>query len=102
MYGIIVKITAVTGQRDALIAILLAGTGDMPGCLTYIVSKDSTDENALWITEAWDSKASHDASPTIPAVKATIEKGRPLIAAFGTPAIITPVGGRGLVTKLNP
>jgi len=68
----------------------------MPGCLTYIVAKDAADEDAIWITEVWDSKASHDASISIPGVKETIAKGRPLIAAFGTPTITTPVGGRGL------
>jgi len=87
---------AVSGKRDALIAILIAGTAEMPGCLSYIVAKDAADEDAIWITEVWDSKASHDASISIPGVKETIAKGRPLIAAFGTPAITTPVGGRGL------
>jgi len=87
---------AVSGKRDALIAILIAGTAEMPGCLSYIVAKDAADEDAIWITEVWDSKASHDASISIPGVKETIAKGRPLIAALGAPAITTPVGGRGL------
>ena len=96
MYGLIVKITAVAGQRDSLIAILLEGTGKMPGCLSYIIAKDASDEDSLWITEVWDNKASHDASLTLPAVKNSIVKGRPLIAAFGTPSVTVPVGGHGL------
>src|SRR5262245_26880820 len=83
MYGLIGKITAKPGQRDALAKILLDGTGGMPGCLSYIVANDAADADALWITEVWESKASHDASLSLPAVKDAIAKGRPLIAAFG-------------------
>ena len=39
MYGLIGKIIAVAGQRDALIAILVEGTAAMPGCLSYVVAK---------------------------------------------------------------
>jgi quinol monooxygenase YgiN len=98
MYGLIVKITAVSGKRDTLISVLIAGTAEMPGCINYIIAKDSSDEDAIWVTEIWDSKASHDASLSLPAVKEAIAKGRPLIATFGTPVITTPIGGRGLTT----
>jgi len=33
---------------------------DMPGCLSYVVAKDSADENVVWVTEVWDSAASHE------------------------------------------
>ena len=82
MYGLIGKMRAHPGQRDALIAILLEGTAAMPGCLSYIIAKDTSDPDALWITEAWDSQASHKASLALPAVQQAITKGRPLIAAF--------------------
>ena len=96
MYGLIGKMTAVDGKRDELVAILVDGVAGMPGCLSYIVATDPADGNAIWITEAWDSKASHDASLGLPAVKAAIAKGRPLIAAFGNGTVTTPVGGYGL------
>jgi quinol monooxygenase YgiN len=96
MYGLIGKMTTVAGQRDALIAILLEGVEKMPGCLSYIVAKDPSDENAIWITEVWDSQTSHEASLKLPAVQKAISKGRPLIAGFGTRIITEPVGGPGL------
>ena len=96
MYGLIGKMTAVAGQRDALIAILLEGTAEMPGCLSYIVAKDPADPNTIWITEVWDSKASHEASLSLPFVKQAITRGKPLIAAFGNGTVTTPVGGHGL------
>jgi quinol monooxygenase YgiN len=96
MYGLIGKMTAVAGQRDQLAAILLAGTEDMPGCLSYIVALDPGDPDSLWITEAWDSQASHQASLALPAVQAAIAKGRPLIAGFSDRVETTPIGGQGL------
>lgn len=96
MFGLIGRMVTVPGQRDAMIAILLEGTTAMPGCLSYIVAKDAADENAIWITEVWDSKASHDASLALPDVKAAIAKGRPLIASFGPGSTTEPVGGVGL------
>ena len=96
MFGLIGKMTAVPGQRDALIAILLEGTTKMPGCLSYVVATDPGDANAVWITEVWDDEASHKASLSLPAVQAAIAKGRPLIAGFGERFVTAPVGGVGL------
>ena len=96
MYGLIGKMTAVAGQRDALAAILLDGTHAMPGCLSYVIARDPADENALWITEVWDSQASHKASLSLPSVQAAIAKGRPLIAGFSNRVETVPIGGYGI------
>lgn len=96
MYGLIGKMTAVSGQRDALVEILLEGTGDMPGCLSYVIATDPGDEDAIWITEVWDSEESHRASLSLPAVQEAIARGRPLIAGFDEQTVTTPVGGHGL------
>ncbi|MCH7822391.1 MAG: antibiotic biosynthesis monooxygenase [Proteobacteria bacterium] len=96
MYGLIGKIIAAPGKREELISILLEGTTDMPGCLSYVVSQDNTDENALWVTEVWESQASHEASFSLPGVQRAIAKGKPMITAFGERFETTPVGGHGL------
>lgn len=96
MYGLIGKMLAVPGQRDALVSVLLEGTSAMPGCLSYIIAADPADANAIWITEVWESEANHKASLSLPAVQAAIAKGRPLIAGFGERFVTTPVGGVGL------
>src|SRR5688572_11547995 len=95
MYGLIGKLNAVPGQRDALAAILVDGTQAMPGCLSYIVASDPADDNALWITEVWESQERHKASLSLPAVQAAIAKGRPMIAGFGTRVETVPIGGYG-------
>jgi quinol monooxygenase YgiN len=96
MYGLIGKMNAVPGQRDALAAILLDGTHAMPGCLNYVIARDPADDNGLWITEVWDSQASHKASLSLPSVQAAIAKGRPLIAGFSNRVETVPIGGHGI------
>ncbi|MBK9408909.1 MAG: antibiotic biosynthesis monooxygenase [Gemmatimonadetes bacterium] len=97
MFGMIGKITALPGQRDALAAILAQGASTMPGCLSYIVSRDLANVDVLWVSEVWESEASHKASLALPSVREAIAKGRPLIASFETSARLGPVGGHGLV-----
>lgn len=96
MYGLIGKMKATAGQRDALIAILLDEVGVMPGCLNYIVSRDPKDADAIWISEVWDSQASHRASLQLPSVQAAIARARPIIASFDEHHEVEPVGGHGL------
>ena len=99
MYGLIGKIKAVSGERDTLISILLEGMVSMPGCLSYIVAKDPTDADVIWVTEAWDSQASHKASLTLESVQQAIAKGRPLIAGFDERFETVPIGGHGLAAQ---
>ena len=99
MFGLIGKMVATPGNRDALAAIIMNGAGTMPGCLSYIVAKDPRDLNALWITEVWDSADSHKASLSLPRVREAIAKGRPLIASFGDSVQSEPIGGHGLVDE---
>lgn len=96
MHGLIGRMRAQPGQRDALLAILLEGTATMPGCLSYIVTKDPADADAIWITEVWDRRASHAASLQLPAVQDAIRRARPLIAGFDNSQETIPVGGVGL------
>jgi quinol monooxygenase YgiN len=96
MYGLIGKMQAIAGQRDALAAILVDGTQAMPGCLSYIVAADQADPDGLWITEVWNSQADHQASLALAEVKAAIAKGRPLIAGFRERFETIPLGGYGL------
>ena len=96
MYGLISQFIAASGKRDELVAVLLAGTKSMPGCLSYVVSNDNENDDALWITEVWDSQDSHAASLSKPSVQEAMVQGRPLIAEFGQRHEVTPVGGHGL------
>jgi len=96
MYGLIGKMTAKRGQRDALVAAILGDGEKMPGCLSYVVAHDPADPDAIWITEVWESKEAHAASLSLPSVRDAIAKGRPLIAGMEAVAETIPVGGVGL------
>lgn len=96
MYGLIGRMKAVPGQRDALVAILLDGVSEMPGCRSYVVANDPADDDAVWVTEVWDDEASHKASLSLPSVKEAISRGRPLIAGFDRHIVTVPVGGHGI------
>jgi len=96
MYGLIGKIKTAPGQRDALISILINGIAGMPGCLSYIVAQDQTDQDALWVTEVWVSQTSHQESLSLPSVQRAITLGKPLITGFGERFETTPAGGHGL------
>ncbi len=102
MYGLIGKMIAAPGKREELIAILLEGIAGMPGCLSYVVAQDPADESAIWITEVWDSAASHQASLSLPSVRAAIDRARPIIAGFGESIATAPVGGHGLAGPVAP
>ena len=95
-WGMIAKITVLPGRRDEMIRILKECAADMQGCLSYVVAKDAADENTIWVTEVWDSMASHDASLSLPAVKNAIPRAKAVVANFERVAVTSPVWGVGL------
>ncbi len=96
MFGLIAKITALPGKRDQLMQILMGSAAGMPGCLSYVVARDSADENAIWVTEVWDSAASHDASLSLPAVRNAIPEAKQLLSGFEKIAVTEPAWDAGL------
>ena len=78
-YKVNSKITLAEGQRGAFIEILEAGTRDMPGNLSYSITVDEADANAILVRELWEDEAAHKASLSLPSVQAAIAKGRPMI-----------------------
>ena len=95
-YGLIGKIKARPGKRAELVALLSGGTGDMPGCMAYLIAEDLKDADGIWITEIWKTRQFHADSLKLPAVQAAIAKGRPLIAGFETHDETRPVTGIGI------
>ncbi|MDZ4761701.1 MAG: putative quinol monooxygenase [Alphaproteobacteria bacterium] len=93
MFGLIGKMRSMPGRRGELIAILAAGTQCMPGCISYVVAEDIGDADMIWITEIWDSEASHKGSLQLPSVRDAIAKGHPMIAGFELHVTTRPVAG---------
>ena len=98
-FGLYVKFRAHPGQRDALVAQLLGTAqlaGDAAGCELYIVNTSPTEDDAVWVTEIWRSRAHHDAALAIEGARASIERTRPLLAGPPEQIAVVPVGGKGL------
>jgi quinol monooxygenase YgiN/mannose-6-phosphate isomerase-like protein (cupin superfamily) len=96
--GRYVKITAKSGQGDALAERLLEvaeGLRATPGCELYVINRAPDEPEVVWVTEVWSSQAELDASLQTEEAKA----GIPAIMALvdGTERIdVMPVGGVGL------
>jgi quinol monooxygenase YgiN len=98
-YGLFGKMLAQQGKRDELVSYLLQATEllkSAQGCEIYIINVSSSEPDAIWVTEVWQSQADHQASLTIEGIKAIIGQARPLIADFSDRVELTPVGGVGL------
>ncbi len=93
MYGLIARIFTEPGRRDDLAEILLEASKGMPGCVSYVVARDPTNADALWVTEVWKTKTDHQASLQLPQVQVAMEHGRPLIDRFGERYETEPMGG---------
>lgn len=81
-YGLIGKITATPGDRDALMEALPSSHREMPGCKRYDVHPDAEDADVIWVTEQWVSQQHHTDSLQLEYVQAAIAKGRPFIAGM--------------------
>jgi quinol monooxygenase YgiN len=86
--------TVLPGRRDEGIALLTESTLGMPGCSSYGIAKDISKPDVLWVTEVWDSEASHDASFTLRAVQDVIPRVKPLVAQLEKIALTEPVTAR--------
>ena len=92
MYGLIVKLTSVPGRRAKLIDVL--GGDDshtIAGCLSFITAEDTANTDVLWVTEVWESEASHKASLQLPPSKSGLPPVETLVARHETIAVTRPV-----------
>lgn len=93
MFGLIGNFKTMPGKRDEVLALMSAGIGSMPGCLSYVIAADNADDDTIWVTEVWENEEYHQASLQIPEVRATIEQVMPLLAGGESTARTTPVFG---------
>lgn len=98
-YGLFGKLSTAPEDRQTLVDILTNGAEkmkDVPGCHTYIVTKDANDEGAVWVIELWDTKESHDQSLTLPWVRELINQAMPILKGSPEGITVIPVSGKGL------
>jgi quinol monooxygenase YgiN len=82
MYLLHGKLTAKTGQQEELSKILLDASklvSIAKGCKVYVIGKDESDPNSVYVTEIWDSKDDHDNSLNVEGVRELIMKAMPIL-----------------------
>ena len=82
MYGYHGTLKAKKGKGDELASILLASSkvlANVQGSSHYVVSRDVTDSDVIYVTEFWDSKEDHDNSLKNPDVRSLISKAIPIL-----------------------
>ena len=102
MYGLMGKIRAHEGGGEKLLTYLLRAAQELAtleNCYLYVVSRDNTDADAVWVTEIWHSSEDHQASLAHEAIQTLIASARPLIAEMTNRTEFEPVGGKGLPDK---
>lgn len=98
-YALINKLTAKPGKRDEVMKILLeAGKpfDDNSACLLYLVYKDVTDPNVIWVEDVWTDKDNHTTAMAKPEVRPFVAQAIPLLEGMPEQREIELVGGKGL------
>ena len=101
--GMIARMTAHPGRRDALVECLLdlaRLAGKAAGCYVYLVHTGTTGSDEVWLVEAWRSKVQHDLWLARPEVQDLIASASELVANASEPIFTEPVGGKGLSSRL--
>ncbi|WP_199617016.1 putative quinol monooxygenase [Paenibacillus alkalitolerans] len=97
-FGMSGKITALEGQRDALLQILLEAAEAMhsvEGCEMYAVNISESDPDSVYVMELWRDQADHAASLALESTKELIQRARPIIAGIDGVKLQV-VGGKGV------
>lgn len=95
------KLTATDGNGGKLTSILLDASklvSTAKGCNLFVISKDNINNNAVWVTEIWDSKEDHDNSLKVEGVRELISQAIPILAEQPQKGQELEVAG-GLISK---
>lgn len=93
-YGIIGKLTAMQGERETLLSILLEAATAMEqeaACEAYRVSV-SLDDGAIIVYEVWASEDAHQQSLALPVTKRLIDQAKPILASVERLVTFEPKG----------
>ena len=101
-FGMTTRVTVQPGQREVLVDLLLAiavRVEAIPGCYLYVVSTSEEEPEAVWVSEAWRSKAQYEIWMSRPDVMQLFGAMAPLVAARSEPILVVPVGGKGISVR---
>src|SRR5476651_2273745 len=98
-YALINKLTTKHGIRDEVIQLLLESGKSFqqhPSCIHYLVFKDASNSDIIWVEDAWTNKEDHTTALAQPEMKPYIIKTIPLLEGMPEQHEIHFAGGKGL------
>lgn len=98
MFGYIASMKTKPGRRDEVVSFLVNSVDQLRqhGCVSYVVAKSATDEDTIWVTEAWQSEEHHAASLELPETRKAISEAMPLLSGEFTGQATSIAGGLGV------
>ncbi|WP_214707191.1 MULTISPECIES: putative quinol monooxygenase [unclassified Exiguobacterium] len=91
-YGLLGKLTAVPGEREMLLAILLEAAEAMEReatCCVYQVAA-SLDDESIVVYEVWESIEAHQQSLSLETTQTLIGRAKPILANIERLAVFEP------------
>lgn len=96
--ALINKLVAKPGKRDEVITILLESAKPFEqnaACLLYLVYKDQSEENVIWVEDLWSDEKEHEAELAKPALQGYVKQAMPLLEGIPEQILLQLVGGKG-------
>jgi quinol monooxygenase YgiN len=96
-YALINKMTTQTGKREEVIRIMLESGkafDENPNCLLYLVSKDKSDPDVIWVQDIWTSQEAHSKAMSDSVMKEYVEQAMPLLDGMPVMMEIDLSGGK--------
>jgi quinol monooxygenase YgiN len=103
-FGLYGKFTAIEGERDTLVEILLEAAKSMESlddCEIYTVNISDKEPNSVYVYEVWSNQSAHQASLTLDSTKTLIQQAKPIIAGMEMINMLIPKGGKGIKSSLS-
>lgn len=98
LYALYTQFKAQPGKGKALAAILQRAcdiVAAAKGCRLYIINKEVSQEDSIWVTELWDTAEDHAISLTMDGCKELIAEAMPLLAGRPEQVILNAISGKG-------
>ncbi|GAB1817136.1 putative quinol monooxygenase [Herbidospora sp. RD11066] len=98
-YGFTATMTALPGQGDALVDLLLTGLEEgspaaSEHCVVYLVSRSAADPDVIQVTEGWTTEEDHHRLFAGETAQAMVAKIAPLLSGESTYTDLIPLNGK--------
>lgn len=101
LHALYTQFKALPTKGGILAAILqraCAIVSEARGCQLYIINREVSNEDNIWVTELWDTAEDHAISLTLDGCKELIAEAMPLLAGRPEQIVLKAISGKGTET----